>query len=173
MTVRNKVFSAFAGLASPGDSQVARDDSDDAELSVENLRGKRWQSLTHEDLSPSHDETIWALSVTAFRYYLPGLLLLCIDDPEGSTTLPHTIVDQFTAHEHDDQYCLDRKAEKIAILSKQQRQALVMFFDYLGSLDEHCPALLDDARLNVTDGTVRVTPGDAIDRWLEGLELQV
>jgi hypothetical protein len=135
------------------------------------LRGQRWQSLTHGDLSPSHDETIWALSVTAFRYYLPGLLLLCIDDPEGSTTLPHAIVDQFTAREHDDQPCLDRKAAKIAMLSEQQRQGLVSFFDYLGSLDAHCPALLDDARLNVTDGTVRVTSEDVIDSWLEGLEL--
>jgi hypothetical protein len=171
MAIRDKILSAFAGLAYPGDNLLPRDDSDDAEYSVESLRGKRWEILTHEDLSPSHDETIWALSVTAFQYYLPGLLLLCIDDPEGSTTLPHAIVDQLTAREHDDQYSLDRKAAKIAILSEQQRQALVVFFDYLGSLDEHCPALLDDARLNVTDGTVRVTPEEAIDRWFKGLEL--
>jgi hypothetical protein len=165
--LREKVITAFMGVEYPGDEFVRADTSDDSLFALANLLGKHWQGLSNAHLAPSHDEALGALSEKGFRYYLPGLLLLCLDEPEASTQLPNAIVDRFTAGKYHDQESITRKERRIAILSRRQRLVVSAFFRYLKTVDEHCPELLADAERNVIDGTIRITRTETISRWAD------
>lgn len=79
-----RIDQAFADWIYPGDAQVLRDQGCD-ELECEQLRqtvvGKHWKALKIGDVA-YRDNLVLYLTPAGYRYYLPGLMKLSLENPE-------------------------------------------------------------------------------------------
>ena len=89
--------SAFAAWSYPGDDQVLRDHGCDLGVCDEirnRIVGKRWDALKIGDVAYKDNLTLY-MTPAGYRYYLPGLMKLSLQNPE-IYDLPANIADALT-----------------------------------------------------------------------------
>lgn len=159
---------AFDGVTYPGDDKLTECGCDECRYPVSKLRGKDWRRLNIDDLHPSQSPgaTVGMLSPLAFRYFLPGIILLAVRFPDDLNMLPHDIIGRFLA--------LGRSArmteETVRQFDFEQRAVIADIIEYFAKRDgTHCPALIVSAIQNLRTGNVGPYPQKAVREWADSL----
>ncbi len=154
MDLLGEIRAAFRATPYPGDAILSNCWCDECEFSVRNLRGKSWKELRIEDLNDCEGGH---LAYTAFRYYLPGLMCLAVQNPD-ELDLSGRVVGGFIVAKSDHAERVVAVRNMVKRLSTRQRAAIVRFFQWLDLQGWQAPVLIQSAMLAASDG--RVVPYD-------------
>lgn len=125
MIDRQSVINAFAKTPHPGDHSLCKCDCDECQWEIATFKSKRWSRLGLTDFCPQDgNANVALLTAEAFHYFLPGLVLLTIDNP-GADWLVGRIVNRFTVSDQESDDRLQRVRKDISRLSPAQRQAMI------------------------------------------------
>lgn len=132
------IDAAFAGVVHPGDVLLhpsCRDDTD-----IRPFYGVRdWRSIDSHLIETS-DAALCFFSPAAFQYFLPAFMVWTLDNcsTSDSFTVDATIysLDPTTSDGPQQRFMLS----KYALLSDQQRRAIVVFLEQMSKNPDHCDA---------------------------------
>lgn len=164
MGLREDIWAAFPYTPYPGDRILTTCACDECRWEVRNLRGKSWKQIGVSDLGGDGG----SMSPEAFRYYLPGLLVLALNNPpDASMITALQIVPYLTVSETEKRIenALQSKQMTIGRLTRRQRDVIVRFLDEVGE-DGQIPEMLRSARENVLTGEVRPFSDAVVRDWL-------
>lgn len=135
-SVRKQVTEAFALTTAPADNNlvVSTDalNASAAERMRQRLTGKRWQELDRAFL-----EKAWAafcyLTAEAYRYFLPSLLICCLEDFAQHNDLLHSTIHKLTPSYRSIYYeGKDARFDyQISALNRVQYDAVCAFLDLI------------------------------------------
>jgi hypothetical protein len=168
MSLRDEIQYAFAKTPYPGDDALTSCACEECQYSVRRFRGKKWSRLTLADVGDDQGN-VASLTPPAFHYFLPGLLLLVLDQGEQSGSLLHSIADRFAIGDLNvdrNKDGITRVGKMIQRLSHRQRQALADFFRYFESTPLYVPEVMYSAIGNLLSGEVRPYSHRAFEQWL-------
>jgi hypothetical protein len=83
---------AFADTVVPGPAEVRNDHCPECQETAGRFAGRRWEEITVDTLLLYPKPSIGLLTPGAFRYYLPALMLRCIEAHRALDVLPDAVV---------------------------------------------------------------------------------
>jgi hypothetical protein len=162
MDLLNQIHAAWPSSPYPGDHLLSDCWCVECEFSVSSLRGKSWKQLRPEDVGGETGH----MSPEAFRYYIPGILSLSVQDPdEINLSCEINVRFVFSDHSHERPESQENLARLVGSLSQRQRKVLVEYFEWLAHQDWQAPLLIDAAKRAVGDRIIKPYSYDALDRW--------
>jgi len=144
MVLIDDIRAAFPTSPYPGDHILSNCWCDDCEFSVRNLRGKSWKQLRLEDFNGESAD----MSLRAFRYYLPGLMCLAVQNPDDSS-LSSMVGSRFIVSDVEPLARMAEVQETVNRLSMQQRRAVASFFQWMACQERQSPLLVEAAMKSV------------------------
>ncbi|HEY4016865.1 MAG TPA: DUF6714 family protein [Polyangiaceae bacterium] len=85
------ILAAFASTEVPDPADVRNDHCPECRETAETFSGEPWDAITMEKLVASRPSPC-LLTAAAFRYYLPALMLRCIEAPVVLDVLPDELI---------------------------------------------------------------------------------
>jgi len=84
VAIRRDIERAFAEVAYPGDDNIVRGSTETSTRIVQAFRGRNWRDLPVRELNASGElaEALDLMTPSAFRYFLPGFMLLGLGEVE-------------------------------------------------------------------------------------------
>jgi hypothetical protein len=129
--LRRRIAEAFSSAAYPGDDHLAAS-NDPAHVECARLalalRGQRWQDVPLDVLR--HHYTLSFFSPEGFRYFLPAYVLACVDAYEDAGNIPDSLVFHLVPPRPEGPE-LDRFLATMAGLTRDQKQAIASFIEYM------------------------------------------
>ena len=96
-----RIKKVFAKVKYPGDTKLVVGYSEEAKDYQKAFKGKNWRDLRSEFVSYNY-ASVSFFSPEAFRYFLPGLMILCLQDLSEVDMVVDELVSQLTLPEiHD------------------------------------------------------------------------
>lgn len=160
MDLLAEIRAAFPASPYPGDAVLSDCWCGECEFSVRNLRGKSWTQLRQEDFNGSNAE----LSLGAFRYYLPGLLSLAVQDPD-ELILACRVNGLFVVSDLDPPEKAEEVRETVNCLSIKRRRVVARFLQWLADQGWQAPILVDAALKAVRDRQIEPYSHDEVIMW--------
>ncbi len=152
MVDRQEVINAFAKTPRPEDRSLCACACAECQWEISRFKGKTWSQLQLSDFGADDgDANIALLTAEAFHYFLPGLLLLVLEN-QDSDWLWDRIVGRLT---FSDREADDRRARvqtDIQYLSPRQRSALVDVVRHLEPSTPHSPVIWQSLMSSLQDG---------------------
>lgn len=148
-----KIRDAFANTARPDKGNILPGDPYDhweASETYEMLKDVGWQDMP-SDILAYRGLGLPYLTPEALAYYLPGIMIACLTDPEAADSLVDSALFQLTPRTKDDSdfaHWNDRFERFAASLTQQQRQAVRDFVEF--NCDE-CPDFVFDDELRALE----------------------
>ena len=162
MSLLAKIRAAWPATPYPGDHILSNCWCEECAFSVRDLRGKSWKQLTVGDLGSGSGE----LSADAFLYFLPGILSLSIQDPDGDHLAGE--VNRWFVYsdsEYEPAGASERIARLVSRLSQRQREVLLEYLDWLAAEDWQAPMLIASAKRAIADGVVEPYSMEELLSW--------
>jgi hypothetical protein len=125
------IRTAFADVPYPGDDAlVSGDVTYDPEYRevARDFRGKTWRALSREHVR-AHADALPLLTTAAFRYFLPGYLLACLEVEAELDTAPLNVVFSLTPPDSADPAESEDFAARVAVFGKREAQAICSYLD--------------------------------------------
>jgi hypothetical protein len=91
-TATANIRTAFAATAEPDRAEVQNDHCPECQETAGRFAGRRWEEITVATLLLYPKPSVALLTPSAFRYYLPALMLRCIEAHRALDVLPDEIV---------------------------------------------------------------------------------
>jgi hypothetical protein len=126
--LQEAICSEFGKLQYPGDSSLVHnsDDWESAEL-LKDFLGKKWKDLTIDLIVPKHGNDLFLLTNEAYRYYLPGFMLLMLNSFYESDILADAVISSLNPFFSE----LDRFLKRISEFSTPQKKVIKEFLEYI------------------------------------------
>ena len=125
MVDRQALINAFAKVLHPGDAALCFCPCGECQWQVAEFKGKKWSQLKVDDFGVEKEgANVALLTPTAFHYFLPGLVLLTLDNPDG-VWLVDRIIHRLIASHQDTEEHRSSVQDVIKRLSTRQRAALI------------------------------------------------
>lgn len=166
MRQREEIQGAFSKTPYPGDEALRACPCEECRWEVRCFRGKRWSRLRPEDVSAADGGNVAALTPAAFHYFLPGFLLLILDQPEEVGTLVHSIIDRLATSDREGDEGLQRVNRNIKQLTMRQRRVLASFLNLLREKEPHVPEVWRSAIENLLSKKVQSYSQATVEQWL-------
>lgn len=167
MDLRNEVMIAFSKVAYPGDDRLTACGCEECRWEVGRFRGKRWNRLTLDDFGALDGGANFALlTPAAFHYFLPGLLMLALDDLKTGRYLLDQVIGRITASDREGEQARREAEQVVKRLTLRQRQVLVALLRQAEGPIPDVPVIWLSAIVNLTDGIVAPYAHDSVERWL-------
>jgi hypothetical protein len=163
MVDRQEVINAFAKTHRPADHSLCACDCAECQWDISKFKGKTWSRLQMSDFGADDgDANIALLTPEAFHYFLPGFLLLVLDNQDARWLLDR-IVDRLTISDREADDRRARLHQDIKYLSPRQKQSLVDVFGHLEPSVPHASVIWQSLISSLK-------AGDAIPYRFEDLE---
>ena len=166
--LRDEVIIAFSKTPYPGDEALTACSCDECRGEVSRFEGKKWSRLSLQDLREGDcGASIPSLTPTAFHYFLPGLLIVALDNPDIQTLLLGRVIRRLVVSDRAGE-ARRRNVEQIhKRLSSRQRQVLVDVMRQVEDSVPHDPVTWNSALGNLIGGTVIPYSQASADLWLQ------
>lgn len=140
--LKEHVKAAFSSVPYPGDENLIRGSSVEAQEIQEFFRGKRWEEITLEKLR-GHPTMVSSdgpafMTVEAFHYYLPAYLMIIIDKKPEADVIPEFIINTLSVTDAPEQRRKWYEA-RVARFTKAQRRAIKSVLEYVREMYEGLP----------------------------------
>ena len=145
MSLKEKIEAAFAVVEYPGDGNITRCPYHCSECTrvAEFFKGRKWTGNTAEELKAQH--TALALfTPDAFQYFLPGFMLISMNDYQKGDVIPDAIRFHFEySAEVQGHYPL-----RMSRFTRPQREAIIEYLVYMerkgAGSSEHAIGMLSE-----------------------------
>jgi hypothetical protein len=164
MALREEILYAFSKTPRPTDGDLTSCPCDECQWEVRRFRGQTWIRLTWEDLG--EDGNVFFLTPEAFHYFLPGLMLLALDDPEDGSGLLGKIVSRIVISDRASEQDREGAGRILKRLSPRQRQLLIDLLRQSEDTAPHIPAIWGSAIRNLSGRNVSSYAQADIEQWL-------
>jgi hypothetical protein len=157
----------FGEVVYPGHSALADSFPNEWESALKKLHGKDWKSVRWEDFEFDGNigETVGALSVKGFIYFLLGLIRLVLTDSDRRYSIVHALLHRFTVPE-DSSYPKTEQKKILAALSSERRKFLMTFLAAMRDAESTlCPVIIDAAILSLKSSDVIPYKREEVERW--------
>jgi hypothetical protein len=103
--LKQQIENAFIDLKYPGDNNIvwiSEYDPEKIEIK-EDFKNKHWKDLTLEFLWPKQSQSLGFFTPQAYRFYLPGYMIVSVEFYDDSDVIPEYVIDSLTPFTESDE----------------------------------------------------------------------
>lgn len=162
---RQSVINAFAKVVRPGAKSLCVCQCAECRSEIKKFDGKTWSQLKCEDFAgDAVGASLAILSPAAFCYYLPGVILLVLEEAD-CTWLVDKILLRLTVSDQDTE---ERRAGVDAVIQRltvQQRDVLHTAVDTWRRAMQYAPVFWDALAASLRNGKATCYPAIAVESY--------
>jgi hypothetical protein len=118
------IRAAFASIAEPSPADMQNDHCPECQETSARFAGQRWEDITVATLLLAPKPSIGLLTPAAFRYYLPALMVRCIEAPRALDVMPDAVIGKLSP---PNAKATGRTGERLRDFTAPQAAAILSF----------------------------------------------
>ncbi len=152
----------------PGDHILSDCWCEECEADYRKLRGKSWKQVKLANFCGENGRI--GLGPEAFAYYLPGILILSVQESDDFD--PCNVIGRFVFSDHQAEGPERQQdiRQLVGSFSKRQRQVLLFYFDWLSRQGWQAPMLITAAKRAISDNLVEPYSYNELLSWCQQRE---